>query len=187
MTMLLEVDEQLFTIEDWELTPDDGNRYEIIEGDFHISSVPSITHQRSISETIFQVGNYLERNPIGLIVPTPGVIFSKYNGVIPDLVYLSNENRDRLIKEGKIHGAPDLLIEILSPGKTNTDRDRITKRKLYGKFGVKEYWILDPKTPSVEIYRLTDKGMKLTQTCKGNDEITTPLLPDFICKASSLF
>lgn len=187
MSTLLEIDEQLFTIEDWELTPDDGNRYEVIEGDMCMSSAPNIVHQRITTKTLFQFSLYLEQNPIGEIFPTPGVIFDRYNAVIPDLVYLSNENRDELIKEGKIHGAPDLLIEILSPGKINTDRDRITKRKLYGKFGVKEYWILDPKTQSAEIYRLTDKGMKLTQTCKDNDEITTPLLPDFVCKASSLF
>lgn len=62
-----------------------------------------------------------------------------------------------------------------------------TDKPLNNKFDVKEYWILDPKTRSAEIYCLTDKGMKLTQTCKDNDEITTPLLPDFVCKASSLF
>jgi Uma2 family endonuclease len=187
MAAVLELDEMLMTIEDWELTPDDGNRYEVIEGEMYMASAPDIVHQIITTKTLFQFSLYLERNPIGLIVPTPGVIFSRYNGVIPDLVYLSNENRSRLIKEGKIRGAPDLLIEILSPGKTNTNRDRITKKKLYGKFGVKEYWILDPKTRSVEIYCLTDKGMKLFKICADEDEITTPLLPDFVCKASNLF
>ena len=88
---------------------------------------------------------------------------------------------------GKIHGAPDLIIEILSPGKANTDRDRVTKRHLYARFGVPEYWIIDARRGSAEIYRLTGNTLTHTQTCQGDDALTSPQLSGFSCPVSQLF
>ena len=176
------------TVDDWDLLPDDGNRYELIEGETHMSSAPDIVHQIVSTKICKHIDNYLDSNPIGLVVATPGVIFDRYNGVIPDLVYLDNEKRDTLIYGGKIHGAPDLIIEILSPGKKNTDRDRVTKRLLYARFGVAEYWIIDARRFSVEIYRRAENnGLALVETCRDKDSLTTPLLPNFACPVANLF
>jgi Uma2 family endonuclease len=175
------------TVDDWDLLPDDGNRYEIIDGDTYMASAPDIVHQIVSTKATRHIGNYLETNPIGLVVVAPGVIFDRHNGVIPDVVYLSNAKRETLIYGGKIHGAPNLLIEILSPGKANTERDRVTKRLLYARFGVAEYWIIDARRREVEIYRLTENRLARAQTCREEDALTSPLLPDFSCPASSLF
>lgn len=175
------------TVDDWDLLPDDGNRYEIIDGDTYMASAPDIVHQIVSTNAVYQIKRYLEQHPIGLVVTAPGVIFDRHNGVIPDVVYLSNEKRETLIYGGKIHGAPDLLIEILSPGKANTERDRVTKRLLYARFGVAEYWIIDARRREVEIYRLTENRLARAQTCREEDALTSPLLPGFSCPASSLF
>ena len=79
------------------------------------------------------------------------------------------------------------MIEILSPGRENISRDRIAKRQLYAKYGVKEYWIADSENRSVEIYRLTDKGLELAAMLRLGDEITSPLLPGFSCPLSKIY
>ena len=176
------------TVDEWDLRPDDGNRCEIIEGDTYMASAPDIVHQIISTKAVTRLTNYLEENPIGLAVTTPGVIFDRYNGVIPDLVYLSNEKCETMIYGGKIHGAPDLIIEILSPGKANTDRDRITKLRLYERFGVAEYWIIDARRRYVEIYRRDGNALLIRlQICQHEDELTSPLLPGFSCAVARLF
>ena len=174
-------------VDEWDLRPDDGNRYEIIDGDTYMASAPDIVHQIISTKAVTRLTNYLEENPIGLAVTTPGVIFDRYNGVIPDVVYLSNEKCETMIYGGKIHGAPDLIIEILSPGKANTDRDRITKLRLYERFGVAEYWIIDARRRYVEIYRLDGNALIRLQICQQDDELTSPLLPGFSCAVARLF
>ncbi len=174
-------------VDEWDLRPDDGNRYEIIDGDTYMASAPDIVHQIISTKAVTRLTNYLEENPIGLAVTTPGVIFDRYNGVIPDVVYLSNEKCETMIYGGKIHGAPDLIIEILSPGKANTDRDRVTKLRLYERFGVAEYWIIDARRRYVEIYRLDGNALIRLQICQQDDELTSPLLPGFSCAVARLF
>ena len=92
---------------------------------------------------------------------TPGLIFGQYGAVIPDLVFYTHERGEEIIANDRLIAAPDIVIEILSPGRENVSRDRIAKRQLYAKYGVKEYWIADSENRSVEIYRLTDKGLEL--------------------------
>jgi Uma2 family endonuclease len=175
------------TVDEWDLLPDDGNRYEIIEGSVYMASHPNITHQIVVGKALARLANYLDENPIGLAVTTPGVIFDRHNGVIPDVVYLSNEKCQTLIYGGKIHGPPDLIIEILSPGKANTERDRVTKLRLYERFGVPAYWIIDARRRSVEIYRRQADALVRVRICQGDEELTTPLLPGFSCAVARLF
>jgi Uma2 family endonuclease len=175
------------TVDDWDLMPADGNRYELLDGDINMASAPDIAYQIVSTNTAYEIKRYLSENPIGIIVAAPGVIFDRYNGVIPDLVYLSNEKRETMIYGGKIHGAPDLLIEILSPGKANTDRDRVTKRHLYARFGVTEYWIIDARRRNVEIYRLEGRTLNLAATRQEHDALTSPQLPGFNCLVSQFF
>jgi Uma2 family endonuclease len=80
-----------------------------------------------------------------------------------------------------------LAIEIVSPGKENARRDREVKRQVYGKHGVKEYWIADPEKRVLEIYRLERQTLKLAATLMDEDEITTPILPGFSCRANQIF
>jgi Uma2 family endonuclease len=123
------------------------------------------------------LGNYLKDNSIGLLVPGAGAIFGDYDAVIPDLVFVLNERWNQVVTGEKFSGAPDLVIEVISAGSENRRRDLLVKRQLYAKYGVAEYWIVDPENRLVEIYRLRDGRLKSAATLRERDEITTPLLP----------
>ena len=109
--------------------------------------------------------------------PGPGVIFSDFSGVIPDLVYVSSERGKEIATGDRITGAPELIIEVLSPGPENRRRDEHAKRQLYKKYGVKEYWIVDPQRLRVQIFRTA--RLKLIAKLGVRDGLSTPLLPGF--------
>src|SRR5262245_37888387 len=114
--------EPLLTVDDLDLLPEDGNRYELIEGELFMSRAPGLTHQRVFGNLFGNFLMYLNRNPIGEVIATPGVIFSRYNAVIPDMIFFSNERRDEIASTERVEGAPDLVIEIVSPGAENQQR-----------------------------------------------------------------
>ena len=139
------------TWQDVQQLPDDGHRHEAIEGELYVTPAPSFRHQR-ISQRLEQaLLELLERPGHGLVVHAPiGVEFpSTSEGVQPDIVFVSSARR-AIISEAGIQGAPDLLIEILSP--TTAHRDRGIKRKLYERQGVGQYWIVDPEARAVEVW-----------------------------------
>src|SRR5215469_13786792 len=107
------------TVADLDLMPDDGNRYELIEGELFVSRSPNLAHQRSSWRLSGTFIVYLDKNPIGEALAATGVLFDDLNGVIPDLVYFSNERRNKIVSGERITGAPDLVVEILSPGLEN--------------------------------------------------------------------
>jgi Uma2 family endonuclease len=179
--------EPLLTIADLDLMPDDGNRYEIFEGELFVSRSPGLTHQRVLVNLVGLLLDYLKQNPVGELIPTPGVILDDLNGAIPDIVFLTNQQVGSIGSAERIYEAPTLVIEIVSPGKENARRDREVKRQVYGQHGVKEYWIADPEKRSLEIYRPERHLLKLSATVKDDDEITTPILPGFKCQAHQIF
>lgn len=179
--------EPVMTVADLDLMPDDGNSYELIEGELFVSRAPSLNHQLIVKNIIVLFQAYLDRHPVGIVVPGPGVIFSDFNGVIPDVVFISNERRDEIAAGVHISGAPDIVIEIVSPGAENERRDRVAKRRLYGSYSVKEYWVVDGSNCTLEIYRLRKQSLKLVATLLDEDEITSSLLPNFNGQVSSMF
>lgn len=179
--------ESLLTVEDLDLFPDDGNRYELIEGELFVSRAPGFFHQIVVTNIIALVRPFLDRNPLGIIVVGPGVIFSQFSGVIPDLVFISNEQRAEIASGEKVTGAPALVIEVLSPGAENARRDRIAKRQLYAKYGVKEYWIVDSEKRAVEVYVLAGEMLELSSGFTDQDEITSSVMPEFKCPERDIF
>ena len=179
--------EPLLTVEDLDACPDDGNRYELIEGELFVSRSPGIPHQRVLHNFQFEFELYLKSNPIGILVPGTGAVFSDYDAVIPDLLFVRNERWEDVTTGPRITGAPDVVVEILSPGTENRRRDLSVKRQLYAKYGVQEYWIVDPEDRSVEIYRLLGQSLEKIAALKNDDEITSPILPGFQLKGSAIF
>ena len=177
----------VLTIADLDCTPDDGNKYELIEGEIYMSRAPSLTHQITLQNFLMSLGSYVTENPIGIVVPGPGVIFDDFNGVISDIVFFSNERRAEIASGDRLNGAPDLVIEIISPGTENERRDRVLKRRLYGRFGVKEYWLVDLINRSVEVCALGKDGLELKASYSGDDELTSSLLPGFRAMLTELF
>src|SRR5215203_5095093 len=160
------------TIADWDAMPHgDGNRYEIIEGELFVSTSPGLTHQNVSDNLVFQLR----------------LVLSEYSGVIPDIVYFSNESRQRVISGERLMSAPDLVIEILSKGTANTRRDRVVKRQLYAKHGVPEYWIIDRQRRAIEVYRLEETLLQPAATFEYDDNLSTPVLPGFSCAVSEIF
>jgi Uma2 family endonuclease len=171
--------EPLLTIADLDAMPEDGNRYELIEGELFVSRAPTLAHQETVDNLIVIFRRYLDQHPIGRVWSGPGVILSDFSGVIPDLIYVSNERLKEIASGDRVAGAPDLIVEVLSPGAENERRDRHAKRQLYRKYGVKEYWLVDAQRQTVEIYR--SQRFRLAATLGLEDEITSPLLPGFRC------
>src|SRR5205807_5954076 len=106
--------EPLMTVDDLDAMPEDGNRYEVIEGELFVSRAPGIPHQRVSKNILVAFDNYIAANPIGEVIPTPGLIFGKYSGVIPDVVFYSHERAQQIISDDRLTAAPELVIEILS-------------------------------------------------------------------------
>ncbi len=179
--------EPLITVADLDACPEDGNRYELIEGELFVSRAPGIPHQRVIQNLQIALAQYLKGNQIGILVPGTGVVFSDYDAVIPDLVLVRNERWSHAVTGEKFTTAPDLVIEVMSSGKENRQRDQLVKRQLYGRYGVLEYWIVDPENRLVEVYRLQEERLESLATLRNGDEITTPLLPSLKLNVSEIF
>ena len=180
--------EPLLTVADLDAFPeDDGNRYELIDGELFVSRAPGLSHQRVLNNLQFQLTSYLKANPIGILVPGAGAIFSDYDAVIPDVAFVRNERWDEAVTGERFTGPLDIVIEILSPGSQNRQRDLVAKHKLYGKYGCREYWIIDTENRSVLIFQL--QGSKLNDVAKllGDDSITSQLLPGFALSPNTLF
>jgi Uma2 family endonuclease len=118
----------------------------------------------------------------------PGIVFADSDNVIPDLVWLRQGRlRDVLDAQGHLTAAPDLVVEVLSEGAGQERRDRELKLKLYSIQGVLEYWIVDWKKKSIQMYRRENASLVLVATLFENDSITSLLLPDFVCKLTEIF
>ncbi len=177
----------MLTVSDIESMPDDGNRYEVIDGELFVSTAPSWFHQFALAQLLSAMIVYLEKNPIGEVNFGVGVIFDQFNGVIPDLVYLSNE-RMKTVGGARLSGAPEIVVEALSPGAQNEARDRTVKRRLYHENGVSEYWILDLDAKCLEIHIAgRTGGFQSKIVLHENDVITTALLPGFAFPVAKLF
>ena len=179
--------EPLLTVTDLDACPDDNNRYELIEGELFVSRAPGIPHQRVVQNLQIALAQYLELSPIGVLVPGAGAIFSDYDAVIPDLAYVSNERWDQVVTGERFTGPLDIIVEVLSPGAENRRRDLSVKRQLYGKYGVKEYWVVDPANRAIEVYRLLEQKLERIAALMNNDELTSPILPGFHLKTEVIF
>lgn len=177
---------ELFTNDDVvRFATDEFCRYELIGGEIIVSTAPRYIHQLLTMKIASQFLDYLKKNPIGHILTTPGLIFSEYDGVIPDLIFITHERREEILNEedGKFHGSPEIVIEILSPGRVNARRDLQIKRELYEIFGVPEYWAVKPQQREIEVFRL-GKG---SEVYTENQILTTSFLPKFKLKIKQLF
>ncbi len=174
---------------------DRRNRYEIIDGELFVTKAPNWDHQTSCVNIATVLKIWSDETGLGkAAMPAagyayaPGIIFSDSDNVIPDVVWASHERLKHLLDAaGHLTGAPELVVEVLSPGEKNEKRDKETKLKLYSVQGVQEYWICDFIEKKVEVYRREQAALKLAITLFSQDESTSPLLPGFICLVSKLF
>jgi Uma2 family endonuclease len=182
------VDRVYWTIADLDLLPDNGTRYEIIDGELFMTRAPRWSHQKIAVNICSALNRWSEETKLGEATTTPGIIFSKADNVIPDVVWASFDRLALLLDDAEhLTGAPELIVEVLSPGADNERRDRAVKLKLYASQGVQEYWIADRALQQVQVYRRQNATLKLTATLQATDEICSPLLPGFSCAVALFF
>lgn len=178
-----------WTIQDVEALPDnEWIRYEIIDGELFVTRSPHHKHQQVTGRIFAVLDGWSLDSGLGEASIMPGLIFSDSDNVAPDVVWVSYERLVQIQDEaGHFCGAPELVVEVLSPGKANEDRDRLAKLKLYSVQGVREYWIVDRIAQHIEIYRRAQAQLTLVATLLIDDVITSPLLPGFACEVARLF
>jgi Uma2 family endonuclease len=167
---------------------DRANRYEIIDGELFVTRAPDWRHQAVCGNIVTLLKLWSDQSGLGQAAINPGIIFSESDNVIPDVVWASHERLEQLLDEaGHLTAAPELVVEVLSPGKANERRDREAKLKLYSVRGVLEYWIANFQEQVVEVYRRENGILKLAATLYHQDELTSPILPGFSSLISKFF
>jgi Uma2 family endonuclease len=182
-------DQVRWTTSDLELlTTDEWKRYEIVDGELFVTRASHWKHQRTAGNIHLELEIWSRSSKLGEPITTPGIIFTDADNVIPDVVWIGNERLGQLLDdEGHLRGAPELIVEVLSPGTTNERRDREAKLKLYSSTGVREYWIANWQLQQLEVYRREAAQLKLIATLLGDDEITSTILPGFCVRVQRFF
>lgn len=176
-----------WTLADYErLTAETDIRYEVIAGVLYEMPPPSTLHQLVVTKLIVRLGNLIESNAQGILYASPieVILPNIATPVQPDLVFIRSE-RGNIIKQNRIEGSPDMVVEVLSP--SSIRYDRVTKFKAYETSGIQEYWIVNPKTQSVEIYNLEEGLYNLHNEFNLDELVHSPLLGDLSFTAGSLF
>jgi len=177
-----------WTTRDLELLPDNGDRYETIDGELFVTRAPHWKHQKAAGRINTALDIWSQSTQLGETVPAPGVIFSDADNVIPDVAWASRERLALLLDDaGHLTAAPELIVEVLSSGPTNQRRDRDLKLRLYSARGVLEYWLIDWEAQQLEVYRREETALRLVAILFPQDELTSPLLPGFSFPIVSLF
>jgi len=173
-----------FTYQDY-LHLGEDKRYQIIEGELKVVPSPGTSHQRVSGRLEFLLRDFVRHNRLGEIFDAPyDVVLSEENVLQPDILFVSQEHSEK-ITERNLQGAPDLLIEIISPASEYQDRE--IKRKLYAKFGVAEYWLVDPDKKTIEVASLGESGLETIAVYQENSSLESPLLRQLSLKLSEVF
>lgn len=162
------------TYQDYVLLPDDGKRYEILDGDLYVTPSPTARHQRVSFNLSMALGQHVKANRLGEVLVAPlDVILADDSIAQPDILFISSERLP--IVTDWVHGAPDLVIEVLSPG--TRERDRTLKRHLYPRHGVRELWLVDPEAKMVEVQSLDPATETAPRTFAERDILASDALP----------
>jgi Uma2 family endonuclease len=173
-----------FNYHDYLLLPED-KRYEILDGELFVVPAPNTRHQRLLVRILDVLLHHAREKNLGEVFVAPyDVILSDENIVQPDILFVSNE-RLGIIGEANISGAPDLVVEILSPSTRNKDLE--IKRKIYAGFGVREYWIVDPEAETVDVLVWSEQGYTSAGIRGRFERLSSPLLPELNISVSDLF
>lgn len=177
-----------WTSRDLELLPEDGKRYEIIDGELYVSKQPHLQHQIVCGKVFKLLENWSDQAQTGLPIFAPGLIFTDDEDVVPDVAWISNERLATAFQaDGKLHSSPELVVEVLSPGSANERRDREVKLKLYSRRGAQEYWVVNWQERRLEVYRRQEGVLELDRTLDEPDTLRSALLPGFSCKVGEFF
>lgn len=174
------------TYEDFLAFPADGRRHELVDGEHVVTPSPDARHQDVAGRLFLALGSFIEHHPVGKVYFAPlDVILSDTDVVQPDILFVSSA-RSEIVRDW-VHGAPDLAVEVISPSSRRLDETE--KRALFDRFGVREYWIVDPEREIVKVYRRAKAGAfpRVAELREAGDILDTPLLPGFAIPLRRLF
>lgn len=175
------------TYEDYRLFPEDGLRHEIIDGEHDVTPAPFLKHQGVSINISSEMRGFVKKHRLGVVFTAPCDVILAPNSVVqPDIIFVSAA-RVGILTKANIQGAPDLVVEIISD--STRRKDEVTKRELYERFGVKEYWLFDPEIETARVFRRTQNGLVLLAELSkaAGDRITTELLPGFTLPMAEIF
>ena len=174
-----------FTYRDYKSLPEsETKRYELIEGELIMVPSPNIYHQRVSGKIEFLLRDFVEKNKLGEVFYAPCDVHLGDNVVQPDILFISKEHSYVIVEE-EVKGAPELVIEILSPATAR--RDRTIKRALYARYGVSEYWLVDPEEKIIEVLTLKKESYEAFSIYKNADTLNSPLLPGLSINLAEVF
>ncbi len=176
---------ECFTVEDYRAMPAGPPYYQLVEGELIMSPAPNFYHQ-VVARNIFRIlDHFLQRHPIGEVYFAPVDVYLSDKDVFQtDLFYLSNVNKI-LIRPDGVHGGPDLVVEIVSPGNGMLEKRR--KRPIYARHGVKEEWLIEPTLEQIHCYDFTSDVAKAARVVDSDETFETPLLPGLAISAIEVF
>ena len=173
-----------FTYRDYLYAPDDKS-YELLDGELIVTPAPGELHQSVSAQLGWRLVQFASENNLGRDYHAPfDVVLSDTDVVQPDLIFVSNE-RSQIITHANIQGAPDLVVEILSP--STATRDRTFKRTLYARHGVREYWMVDITKKDVTVLLLGDRGFEIVDVYGEGEALTSPTLRGFTLNLDDIF
>jgi Uma2 family endonuclease len=165
--------------------PDDGRRYELYDGEVYVAPAPMPRHQVTLLELVGRLWRYAERDG-GLVLPAPiDIVFDERNVLQPDIAYFSAARRHHVRPDAVIRVAPDLVAEVVSPGSVRNDLGR--KKAAFARFGVPEYWVVDPQISRIERQELVDGRYTLAFAAGPHETFESASLAEFRCDVDSLF
>jgi Uma2 family endonuclease len=173
------------TAEEYRLMPETGPRYQLIEGELCMAPAPDRYHQDISRNLEFILLKYLEKNPLGVLYDAPfDVYLGRHDVFQPDICFISNERRSILTKAGA-EGAPDFVVEILSPKASRLDK--VPKKKGYAAAGVKELWIIDPARKTIDVFDFQRDADHPARSHSENATFTSSLFPGLKFRAAEIF
>jgi Uma2 family endonuclease len=175
------------TYEDYVLLPDDGQRHEILDGEHYVSPAPSLRHQRVSIRLSSRLFTFVDQHGLGEVFAAPAdVVLSLHDVVQPDVIFIA-KNRAGILTERNVQGAPDLVIEILSPSTYQADEG--SKLERYDLLGVEEYWMFDLDRRTTRVFRRNGGRLALVAelSADAGAVLTTPLLPGLEIPLAKIF
>ncbi len=182
------VAEKKITVEEFrhmDLGGDDAY-YELINGEIVMKAAPSPLHQEVSNNLSFLLTAFVRDKKLGKVFTSPiDVYLHEFSHVMPDVLFISNENKGIIDYREGIHGVPDLVVEIISP--SSIYQDRVMKRNDYEASGVREYWLIDPKNQSIEVYELANGTFQLVVIAAEKGKVHSKLLEGFELDITTIF
>ena len=172
------------TCDDFVKLPDDGKRYEVMDGDLIVSPSPVLRHQRIVGRMFRLLADHVETHDLGEVVVSPmDVVFSEDNILQPDVIYLKKGRAQE--PDDRIRCVPDLVVEVLSESASPAELQR--KADIYARFGVPHYWTFSPLNETAILYRLVEAKYERAGLYQGQDTFEAEAFPDLTIDLSKIW